>query len=691
MSDGKPLFGASFGNSTSLGAKLGLIEQIRTDLQAENFQVPGIVVCGEQSAGKSSVIEAITGIDFPRGENTCTRCPAIVRLESVPDCGTPFALVSSNPTFETDTTRLDDLTGIAEEIQRRQTPSTSDEAEHVPIFDEPIHIKITRSSGPSLTLIDLPGVAHLYSAPSGVVVPESFDIHKETSGMVKKYINNPEMIVLAVIPANNDFHNTEVLKYCRESDATGERTLGVVTKVDMVPHDSNILGKMRMEGDHGVLLKLGFIAVRNRTPQETSESLSLSEVQNRERALFRSHPLLKQLSEDMWGTTTLIEQICVIQEKRVNKFLSEINPRIQDRLERVRDDIKRLPRRCDTHVRRFNELSLALNDVVHTLEKLNSGRSASEVLAPLACDQEGDRLRVSFQMAEFAREFGELLSARLPDFLHSETIAAELRQEMQYLRGHQLANFLSHDTFFLTLGASFDKVVKDCSARLIANVFNMMTDAISTVVQETHICRSYADLGPAILNGPIDGFLRKAKEKVEGAVKLFLDCETNWVFTTNHYYADTMAKCHEQFARRMTSGHDGDGSDEKVEEVEDTPEDEIPQSFFRALKGKLMSNEEQGLWEMQLSLHVYTKVRNKRVFDTVPMLVRQVLVKELIQGLADAVTSWFLSDEGGRLEMAMAEGADVVRRSKMLHRSEERLISVLGKLGSVVGGGGSRT
>jgi len=58
-----------------------MIERIRAPLSAEGLTAPGIVVCGAQSAGKSSVLECISGIEFPRDQNTCTRTPTIIQME----------------------------------------------------------------------------------------------------------------------------------------------------------------------------------------------------------------------------------------------------------------------------------------------------------------------------------------------------------------------------------------------------------------------------------------------------------------------------------------------------------------------------------------------------------------------------------------------------------------------------------
>lgn len=74
--------------------KLDTLERIRQDLTQEGISVPGIVVCGAQSSGKSSLLESITGINFPRAANTCTRCAAIVQLVRKRGLTEPYAQVS---------------------------------------------------------------------------------------------------------------------------------------------------------------------------------------------------------------------------------------------------------------------------------------------------------------------------------------------------------------------------------------------------------------------------------------------------------------------------------------------------------------------------------------------------------------------------------------------------------------------
>ena len=69
---------------TKVRKHLDAIEAIRGDLTAEGISVPGVVVVGAQSAGKSSVLESLSGIQLPRGATITTRVPLLLRLENDP-------------------------------------------------------------------------------------------------------------------------------------------------------------------------------------------------------------------------------------------------------------------------------------------------------------------------------------------------------------------------------------------------------------------------------------------------------------------------------------------------------------------------------------------------------------------------------------------------------------------------------
>lgn len=116
----------------------------------------------------------------------------------------------------------------------------------------------------------------------------------------------------------SDFANSEALKEAKKYDPDGRRTLGVVTKTDNVQAGCGIKAKLRMEDGH-VRLKLGFIAVVNRTPIEVEEDTPAEEVRAREEKFFTTNPELAGLEKERWGLDTLVERIVEIQEERIEE------------------------------------------------------------------------------------------------------------------------------------------------------------------------------------------------------------------------------------------------------------------------------------------------------------------------------------------------------------------------------------
>ncbi|CAN0259390.1 unnamed protein product, partial [Scytosiphon promiscuus] len=165
-----------------LGGKLGALEKLRALLQGnDEVSIPGVVVAGAQSAGKSSVLEALGGFKLPRGQNITTRCPLVLSLVAVPGAE-PQAVIGGTADLSSSGKEID-IDAISDNIEKLTTELAGDGAV---VSAQPIYLKITRPSGPTLTLIDLPGITH--------VSKDGQDIHTETVNLVKKYIENENMV-----------------------------------------------------------------------------------------------------------------------------------------------------------------------------------------------------------------------------------------------------------------------------------------------------------------------------------------------------------------------------------------------------------------------------------------------------------------------------------------------------------------
>ena len=129
------------------------------------------------------------------------------------------------------------------------------------IVDKPILLHIHSPTCPDLTLIDLPGITRIPLANSG----QPNNIEEITKRMALRYVLDKRTIILCVIPANIDLTTSEGLQIARKADSSGLRTIGVITKIDIMDKGTN--AKKTLLGQE-VPLKLGYVGVKLRSQQD---------------------------------------------------------------------------------------------------------------------------------------------------------------------------------------------------------------------------------------------------------------------------------------------------------------------------------------------------------------------------------------------------------------------------------------
>lgn len=241
--------------------------------------LPRIVVVGSQSSGKSSVLESLVQRDFlPRGKDIVTRRPLVLQL-----LHTSLATEGGGPSEwgefgHLPGRRLADFMQIRREIEEDTARvAGSDKG----ISRQPIHLRIYSPRVVNLTLVDLPGITKI---PVG---DQPADIEHQVRQLVLEYISRPNSVILAVTPANSDLVNSDALKIAREVDPTGLRTIGVLTKLDLMDagtHAADILMNRA-----SFRLKLGFVGVVNRSQHDINVNKPISEAMRQEADYFKNH------------------------------------------------------------------------------------------------------------------------------------------------------------------------------------------------------------------------------------------------------------------------------------------------------------------------------------------------------------------------------------------------------------------
>lgn len=134
------------------------------------------------------------------------------------------------------------------------------------IVDKPIILNVYSPTCPDLTLIDLPGITRIPLLGSD----QPKDIERITKEMAERYICDNRTIILCVVPANNDITNSEALQMAQRIDIEGDRTLGVLTKIDIMDHGTDARNKLL---GNEVPLKLGYVGVKCRSQADINNKV----------------------------------------------------------------------------------------------------------------------------------------------------------------------------------------------------------------------------------------------------------------------------------------------------------------------------------------------------------------------------------------------------------------------------------
>ncbi|XP_078416446.1 interferon-induced GTP-binding protein Mx-like isoform X2 [Cetorhinus maximus] len=306
---------------------INVIDEMRSMGIDKEFSLPTIAVIGDQSSGKSSVLEMLSDVGLPRGTGVVTRCPLELKLKKIEKNKPWKAQISYRDYSRT----LDHTSQVEDEILKAQDTLT----ECTSISSELISLQVESCSAPDLTLIDLPGIARV------AIGNQPQDIGKLTKGLIRSYIQRKETIILVVIPCTMDIVTTEALKMAHEFDPEGERTLGVLTKPDLIDKgtEESIFNIIE---NKVVPLKRGYILVKCRGQNELNANTTMSAALEEEVTFLKnsSHfrPLLEKgvasfehLSEKL--TNELIHQIAnwlPIMEEALREKVVEIQNNLNE-------------------------------------------------------------------------------------------------------------------------------------------------------------------------------------------------------------------------------------------------------------------------------------------------------------------------------------------------------------------------
>ncbi|KAI3404899.2 VPS1 [Candida oxycetoniae] len=312
--------------------------------------LPQITVVGSQSSGKSSVLENIVGRDFlPRGTGIVTRRPLVLQLTnrraSVKKEGQRDLVdvnSSENRGGQTENNidewgeflhlpgkKFYNFEDIRNEIVRETDAKTG---KNLGISHVPINLRIYSPHVLTLTLVDLPG---LTKVPVG---DQPKDIERQIRDMIMKFISKPNAIILSVNAANTDLANSDGLKLAREVDPEGSRTIGVLTKVDLMDQGTDVIDIL---AGRVIPLRFGYVPVINRGQKDIETKKTIRQALLNEQTFFENHPSYRAKAQ-FCGTPYLAKKLNGILMHHIKSTLPEIKMRIDHSLKKYQADLSML-------------------------------------------------------------------------------------------------------------------------------------------------------------------------------------------------------------------------------------------------------------------------------------------------------------------------------------------------------------
>ncbi|XP_025762099.1 dynamin-2 isoform X1 [Oreochromis niloticus] len=466
--------------------------------QSCNLDLPQIAVVGGQSAGKSSVLENFVGRDFlPRGSGIVTRRPLILQLINNKAEYAEFLHCKGKKFVDFDEVRA--------EIEAETDRITGSNKGISPI---PINLRVYSPHVLNLTLIDLPGMTKV------AVGDQPPDIEHQIRDMLLQFITKESCLILAVTPANTDLANSDALKIAKEVDPQGLRTIGVITKLDLM--DEGTDAKDILENKL-LPLRRGYIGVVNRSQKDIDGRKDIRAALAAERKFFLSHPAYRHMAERM-GTPHLQKALNQQLTNHIRDTLPGLRSKLQSQLLSLEKEVEEYKNfRPDDPTRKTKALLQMVQQFGVDFEKCIEGS--------------GDQVDTNELSggAKINRLFHERFPFELVKIVFDEK---ELRREIS----HAIKNVHGVRTGLFTPDLAFEAIVKKQIVKLktpcLKCIDLVIQELINTVRQCTNKLNSYPRLREET-ERIVTTHVREREGKTKDQVLLLIDIELSYI-NTNH-------------------------------------------------------------------------------------------------------------------------------------------------------------
>lgn len=591
------------------------------------LDLPQIVVIGSQSSGKSSVLENIVGRDFlPRGTGIVTRRPLILQLIYNKSADPEFVIFNHKPDI-----KYEDFELVKKEI----IDETNREVKFNDVSQKPITMKLYSRKVLTLTLVDLPGL---------VKVPTSDqpkNICMKIEEMCRKYIINKNAIILAVSAANIDISTSDSLQLARSVDPSYDRTIGVLTKIDLMDRGTDIItilsGKI-------IKLRFGFVPVVSRSQSDIDRNKLIDAALEDEKKFFDEHIAYK--SKSMYcGTAYLVSKLNYILHEHIKICLPELQEKINILLEQNMNEIANVsyvnlsPK--EIILKLINDISRKFSDILNG----NFDNTKNELSG-------GARINYSFHT-----HFNRYISNLKP----LECVSDEQIRTLLYNSSGSSSIIVFPHNAFERLAKNSVATLKPHSLKLVTIIFGELVKIVHQLTSIPTLQR-YPILQEKMANSLINLF-KMQTEETSKVVGVFLDWNINYLSTKHPDFI----KWNDLLTKDV----------EKTEIPTDICETKDKKIIFDSIPANLRivgNFTEQELTEiriMKMLVTSYFEIIKKIVIDQVPKAIMSDLVMKSEKMIQETLFKEIYEDEG--IEKYVSESKESVDKRKRIERNIQAL------------------
>ncbi|KAM5183679.1 dynamin-1 isoform 10-T14 [Callospermophilus lateralis] len=466
--------------------------------QNADLDLPQIAVVGGQSAGKSSVLENFVGRDFlPRGSGIVTRRPLVLQLVNANTEYAEFLHCKGKKFTDFEEVRL--------EIESETDRVTGTNKGISPV---PINLRVYSPHVLNLTLVDLPGMTKV---PVGDQPP---DIEFQIRDMLMQFVTKENCLILAVSPANSDLANSDALKVAKEVDPQGQRTIGVITKLDLMDEGTDARDVLE---NKLLPLRRGYIGVVNRSQKDIDGKKDITAALAAERKFFLSHPSYRHLADRM-GTPYLQKVLNQQLTNHIRDTLPGLRNKLQSQLLSIEKEVEEYKNfRPDDPARKTKALLQMVQQFAVDFEKRIEGS--------------GDQID-TYELSGGAR-INRIFHERFPfELVKMEFDEKELRREISYA----IKNIHGIRTGLFTPDLAFEATVKKQVQKLKEPSIKCVDMVVSELTTTIRKCSEKLQQYPRLreeMERIVTTHIREREGRTKEQVMLLIDIELAYM-NTNH-------------------------------------------------------------------------------------------------------------------------------------------------------------